>query len=63
MARVVQCTYKFQLVLHMPRDLESFQKLITELGAKHDELADMKSNYDCEEPVDGATLACMNPAA
>ncbi|CAE7897038.1 unnamed protein product, partial [Symbiodinium microadriaticum] len=37
-------------------DLESFQKLITELGAKHDELADMKSNYDCEEPVDGAKL-------
>ncbi|CAE7261849.1 unnamed protein product, partial [Symbiodinium necroappetens] len=46
----------------LDRDVESFKKLIVELGSKHDELADMKSAYDCEEPVDAATLACISPA-
>ncbi|OLQ10813.1 hypothetical protein AK812_SmicGene5425 [Symbiodinium microadriaticum] len=40
----------------LDRDVESFKKLIVELGSKHDELADMKSAYDCEEPVDAAKL-------
>ncbi|CAE7216930.1 unnamed protein product [Symbiodinium sp. CCMP2592] len=30
----------------------NLQKQIDELGSKHDELADMKSAYDCEEKID-----------
>ena len=50
------------LVLHMPRKVESLQKQISELAGKHDELADMKSAYDCEEKIDNATLDSTNPA-
>ncbi|CAE7029678.1 unnamed protein product, partial [Symbiodinium sp. KB8] len=34
------------------RKAEKLQKQIDELIAKHDEIADMKSAYDCEEPID-----------
>eukprot|EP00439_Symbiodinium_sp_Y106_P037270 s898_g4.t1 len=45
-----EATYCLQIAFNMKA--ENLQKQIDQLGSKHDELADMKSAYDCEEKID-----------
>ena len=48
-------------MLHTLRKAEKLQKQIDELIAKHDEIADMKSAYDCEEPIDSTKPVGKKP--
>ena len=41
------------------RKADLLNKQIKELSDKHDELADIKSAYDCEETIDSGMLGSM----
>ena len=58
----IACSLPVAVALHNPRKVANLQTRIAELSQKHDELADMKSAYDCDETIDTVTLDCTNPA-